>query len=45
LNVHRVSDVGQIEIYTAKLLLPVPGPFEVDIAIANLEDIHLQGRD
>jgi hypothetical protein len=27
LNVQRVSDVRQIEIHTAKLLIPVPNPF------------------
>jgi hypothetical protein len=29
LNVHRVSDVRQIEIHTAELLVPDPSPFEV----------------
>jgi hypothetical protein len=27
LNVHRVSDVKQIEIYTAELSIPGPSPF------------------
>jgi hypothetical protein len=31
LNVHRVSDVRQIEIHT-----PDPSPFQVEIAIAKL---------
>jgi hypothetical protein len=30
LNVHRVSDVRQIEIHTAELLVPDPSPFEVE---------------
>jgi hypothetical protein len=34
LNVHRVSDVRQIEIHTAEPLVPDPSPFEVEIAIA-----------
>jgi hypothetical protein len=29
LNVHGVSDVRQIEVYTAELLIPDPSPFEV----------------
>jgi hypothetical protein len=33
LNVHRVSDVKQIEIHTAELLVPDPSPFEVEVAI------------
>jgi hypothetical protein len=37
LNVHRVSDVRQIEIHTAEPLLPDPSPFEVEIAIANFK--------
>jgi hypothetical protein len=35
LNVHRVSDVRQIEIHTAEPLVPDPSPFEVEIAVAN----------
>jgi hypothetical protein len=34
LNVHRVSDVRQIEIHTAEPLVPDPSPFEVEVAIA-----------
>jgi hypothetical protein len=37
LNVHRVSDVRQIEIHTAEPLIPDPSPFEVEIAIAKLK--------
>jgi hypothetical protein len=29
LNVHRVSDVRQIEIYIVELSVPGPSPFEV----------------
>jgi hypothetical protein len=33
LNVHRVSDVEQIEIHTAEPLVLDPSPFEAEIAI------------
>jgi hypothetical protein len=35
LNVHRVSDVRQINIRTAEPLVPDRRPFEVEIAIAK----------
>jgi hypothetical protein len=35
LNVHRGSDVIQIEIHTAEPLVPDPSLFEVEIAIAK----------
>ncbi|PNF13747.1 hypothetical protein B7P43_G14087 [Cryptotermes secundus] len=41
LNVHRVSDVRQIEIHTAEPLLPNPSHFEVESAISKLKR---QGR-
>jgi hypothetical protein len=37
LNVHRVSDVTQIEIHTTEPLVPDPSPSEIDIAIAKLK--------
>jgi hypothetical protein len=37
LNVHRVSDVRQIEIHTAEPLVPDPSPFKVEIATANFK--------
>jgi hypothetical protein len=37
LNVHRTTDVRQIEIHTAEPLVPEPSPFEVEIAIAKLK--------
>jgi hypothetical protein len=37
LNVHRVSDVRQIEIRTTELLVHHPSPFEVEIDIARLK--------
>jgi hypothetical protein len=37
LNVHRVSDVRQIEIQTAEPLVPDPSPFDDEIAIAKLK--------
>jgi hypothetical protein len=45
LNVHRVSDIGQIEIHTAKPLMPDPSHFEVEIAIAKFESYKSQGSD
>jgi hypothetical protein len=45
LNVHRVSDVRQIEIHTAELLVPDPSPFEVEIAIGKLKKYKLPGSD
>jgi hypothetical protein len=41
LNVHRVSDVRQIEIHTAEPLVP----FEVEIAIAKLKKYKSSGSD
>jgi hypothetical protein len=40
LNTHRISDVRQIEIHTAELLLPDPSPFNVESAIAKLKKIY-----
>jgi hypothetical protein len=45
LNVHRVSDVKQIEIHTAEPLVPDPSPLEVEIAIAKLKRCISPGSD
>jgi hypothetical protein len=45
LNVHRVSDVRQIEIHTAEPLVPDLSPFEVEIAIENLKRYKSPGSD
>jgi hypothetical protein len=45
LNVHRVSDVWQIEIHTAEPLVPEPIPLEVEIAIAKLKRYKSPGSD
>jgi hypothetical protein len=37
LNVHRVSDVRQIEVHTAEPVVPDPSPFEVKIAFEKLK--------
>jgi hypothetical protein len=37
LNVHRVSDVRQIEIHTAEPLVPDTRPFAVEIVIAKVK--------
>jgi hypothetical protein len=43
-NVHRVSDVLQIEIHTAELLAP-SSLFEVETAIVKLKMYKLPGSD
>jgi hypothetical protein len=45
LNVHRVSDVRQIEVHTAKLLVHDPNPIEVEIAVAKLKMFKSLGSD
>jgi hypothetical protein len=45
LNVHKVSDVRQIEIHTAELLLLDPSPFEAEIDIAKLKRYNSPGSD
>jgi hypothetical protein len=45
LNVHNVSDVRQIEIHTAELLVPGPSHLEVEISIAQLKKYKSPGSD
>jgi hypothetical protein len=45
LNEHRVTEVRQIEVHTAELLVPGPSHFEVEIATANLGRYKWQGND
>jgi hypothetical protein len=45
LNVHKVSDVGQIEIHTAELLIHDTSYFEVEIAIAKLKRYKTPGSE
>jgi hypothetical protein len=45
LNIHRVSDVRQIEIQTAEPLVPYPSPVEFEIAIANMKMYKSPGSD
>jgi hypothetical protein len=45
LNVRRVSDVRQIEIHKAELIVPYPSPFEVEIAIVKLNTYKSPGSD
>jgi hypothetical protein len=45
LNVHNVSDVGQIEILAAEPLVPGPSCLEVEIAIANLKKYRSPASD
>jgi hypothetical protein len=43
LNMHGVSNVRLIEIYTAEPLVPDSSPFDVEIAIANLKRYKSSG--
>jgi hypothetical protein len=45
LNVHNVSNVRQIEVYTVKLLVHGPSRLEVEIAIAKLKKYKSPGSD
>jgi hypothetical protein len=45
LNVHRVSDVRQIEIHTAAPLVPETSHSEVEIAIATFKKYKSPGSD
>jgi hypothetical protein len=45
LNVLRVSNVRQVEIHTAELLVPGPSPFVVEIASAKLKRPKSPGSD
>jgi hypothetical protein len=45
LNMHNVSDVRQMEVHTAELLVPGPSHLKVEIAIAKLEKYKLPGSD
>jgi hypothetical protein len=45
LNVNGISDVKQIEIPTAELLVCDPSPFEVEIATAKLKRYKSPGSD
>jgi hypothetical protein len=43
--VHSISNVRQIEIHTAKLLVPDPSPSQAEIAIAKFKKYKLLGSD
>jgi hypothetical protein len=45
LIVHNVSDVRQIEVHTAELLVPGPSRLEVEIVIAKLKKYKSPGSD
>jgi hypothetical protein len=42
LNVHSISDVRQIEIYTAEQSVTGPSPLKVEIATAKRKSINCQ---
>jgi hypothetical protein len=43
--VHNVSDVRQIEIYTAEPLVTGPSHLEIEISIAKLKEYKSSGSD
>jgi hypothetical protein len=43
--VHNVSHVRQIEVHTAKPLVPGPSRLRVETAIAKLKEYKLSGSD
>jgi hypothetical protein len=45
LNMHKVSNVRQIEIYTAEPLVPDSSFLQVEIAITNLKNCKSPGSD
>jgi hypothetical protein len=45
LNLHSNSDVKQIEIHIAELLVLDPSPFEAETTIAKLKKYKLPGSD
>jgi hypothetical protein len=45
LNIHRISDVRQMDIHTAEPLVPDPSPFDLHIAIAELKNYKSPGSD
>jgi hypothetical protein len=45
LSEHNVSDVRQIEVHTAQLLVPSPSHLEVEIAITTLKKYKSPGSD
>jgi hypothetical protein len=45
LNVHRVSDVRQMEIHTAEPLVPNTNLFEFEIAVAKLKGYKSPSSD
>jgi hypothetical protein len=45
LNVHKISDVRQIEIHAAGLLVPDPSSSEFEITIEHLKRYKARGSD
>jgi hypothetical protein len=45
LNVHKVSDVRQIEVHTAEPRVPNPSRLEVEITIAKFKNYKSPGSD
>jgi len=45
LDVHGVNDVRQVDVHTAKPLIPEPSAFEVELATEKLKSHKLPGTD
>jgi len=45
LNVHGVNDVTQVDVQTAKPLIPEPSAFEFELATEKLKSHKLPGTD
>jgi hypothetical protein len=45
LNLHRISDVKEIEIHTAEPLVADPSLYEVEMPVAKLKGYKLPGSD
>jgi hypothetical protein len=45
LNIHKVSDVRQIQVHTAEPLVPGPSTCEAETSIANLKRYKSLGSD
>jgi hypothetical protein len=44
-NIHRISDIRQLEIHTAEPLIPDPSPFEVEIEIVRSKSYESPSND
>jgi hypothetical protein len=45
LNLHNVSDIGQIDVHTTEPLVPGPSRLQVEISVAKLKKYKSPGSD